>query len=150
MLQLLWKIKNKLLQLFSFKTVGARALLIQEEKILLVKHTYHRHWYIVGGTVDKGESTLETLRRELQEEVGAILLETPQLLGVYHNTYEKRDDYVAVYVAKHFKIETQEKLSPEIAEIKWFLLNALPTDISPGSQRRITEYLEMKIPSDKW
>ncbi len=47
------KIKSFLLSLFIKRTVGARALVIKEDEILLVKHTYMPMWYTIGGGVEK-------------------------------------------------------------------------------------------------
>ena len=54
-------------------TVGVRAVLVREGQILLVRHTYQDHWYLPGGGVEKGETLIEALGRELQEEVGACI-----------------------------------------------------------------------------
>ncbi|OJW51282.1 MAG: hypothetical protein BGO67_12685 [Alphaproteobacteria bacterium 41-28] len=147
-MKLFWKIRNIFLSLFSLKTVGARALVLQKDHILLVKHTYLAGWYTIGGGVDAGESGLQALIRELKEEVGVILQESPSILGFYHNRYEKRDDYVIVYVCKKF--EKEEVTSKEISEARWFPLNALPPDISPSTKRRIEEYLGLRSLSDVW
>jgi len=148
MIKFFWKIRNIILSLFSLRTVGARALVLQKDHILLVKHTYLPGWYTIGGGIDAGESGLQALRRELQEEVGIILHESPSILGFYHNVYEKRDDYVIVYVCKKF--EKVEVISKEILEARWFPLNALPPDISLATKRRIEEYLGTRSLSDVW
>ncbi len=148
MIKILWKINNIFLSLFSKRTVGARALVIQQDQILLVKHTYTPGWYTIGGGVDAGESGLQALARELKEEVGINLLESPSILGFYYNRNEKRDDYIIVYVCKKF--EKEAAVSKEILEARWFPLNSLPHDISPATQRRIDEYLGHRPLSDRW
>ncbi|MFC0651817.1 NUDIX domain-containing protein [Lederbergia wuyishanensis] len=55
-------------------TLGVRILLIQDEKVLLVKHTYQNHWYLPGGGVEKSETLERAIRRECKEEIGADLL----------------------------------------------------------------------------
>lgn len=148
MTKIYWEIKNFLLALFAKRTMGARALVIREDYILLVKHTYISGWYTVGGGIEVGETGLQALTRELQEEVGIELKKEPTILGFYHTTQEGRDDYVIVYVVKDFV--QSPVISKEILEAKWFPLTALPPDISSGTQRRIEEYLNQRPLSDRW
>jgi len=131
------------------KTVGARALVIKNDEVLLVKHTYQKGWCTIGGTVDKNETPRQALVRELVEEVGVIALEKPELFGLYHHKYKKRDDYVAFYIVRHFEMQ-KESYSPEIAEKKWFPFHALPPDITPSTLHRIEEFLDQREKSEKW
>lgn len=148
MISFYWHIKNFLLSLFSKKTMGARVLVIQGDQILLIKHTYTPGWCTIGGGIDPGESGLQALKRELMEEVGVTLSAEPSLLGFYHRPHKKRDDYVVVYVCKAF--EKKDVSSPEISETRWFPLKDLPHDITPGTKRRIEEYLGHRPLSDVW
>ncbi|WP_051131935.1 NUDIX domain-containing protein [Legionella tunisiensis] len=75
--------------MFGHKTIGARALVINEDKVLLVKHSYTPGWYTIGGAVEKGETPIEAVQRELFEEVGVKCLTLPKLFSVYHNHREK-------------------------------------------------------------
>ena len=148
MIKIYWKIKNIIYALFSKRTMGARALVLRDNSILLVKHTYMPGWYTIGGGIESGETGLQVLRRELQEEVGITLRELPSILGFYHNYTQKRDDYVITYICKEF--EKQDVFSKEILKEKWFSLDDLPSDISPATKRRIEEYLGHRSLSDKW
>jgi hypothetical protein len=38
----------------------------------------------------------------------------------------------------------------EIAQANWFLFDELPQDVSPGTKRRIDEYLGKAGKSDRW
>jgi 8-oxo-dGTP pyrophosphatase MutT (NUDIX family) len=149
MMKFCWRIKNFLFSFFSKKTVGARALILQDEQILLVKHTYMPGWCTVGGGIDPGESPLQALQRELQEEVGIELKSPPPILSFYYSNKEDRDDYVILYVCTDF-IKQEPTTSDEIAEAKWFPLTQLPSDITPATQRRIEEYLDQRPLSDRW
>jgi ADP-ribose pyrophosphatase YjhB (NUDIX family) len=143
------KIRSTIFQLIGAKTMGARALVIRNEEVLLVKHTYQRGWCTIGGGVDKNESPRAAVVRELVEEVGVITLEKPHLFGIYHNKNENRDDYVALYIVKDFELQ-KNSYSPEIAEKRWFPLTDLPADITPSTLKRIEEYLDQREKSDKW
>jgi 8-oxo-dGTP pyrophosphatase MutT (NUDIX family) len=114
----LWKIKNAIQSTFSYKTIGARALVIKDGKVLLITHTYMPKWHTIGGGVDKGESPIEAVERELFEEVGISCLKKPKLFNIYLNTFEKRDDYVALYIVEEFS--QTPVVSPEIKASEWF------------------------------
>jgi 8-oxo-dGTP pyrophosphatase MutT (NUDIX family) len=146
--KIIYKIRNCAFRVLGAKTVGARALVVNNGQVLLIKHTYQKGWYTIGGTVEKNESTLKAIVRELLEEVGVTPLEAPDLFAVYHSKFEKRDDYVAFYIVKKFEIK--ENYSPEISEKKWFSINDLPPDITSATKRRIEEFLGKKKKSDTW
>jgi ADP-ribose pyrophosphatase YjhB (NUDIX family) len=147
-MQLFWDIKNVVFSLLNKTTIGTRTLIIKNNQILLVKHTYMPGWYIPGGAVDCGEITLEAAKREAFEETGITLLEL-ELVGVYYNTAQKRNDYVIFYICKDF-VEGEMKPNSEIAEQKWFAIDKLPPDISESTKRRIDEYLGKRAIDGKW
>jgi 8-oxo-dGTP pyrophosphatase MutT (NUDIX family) len=141
-------IKNEILSFLKQRTIGARILLIRDNKILLVKHTYQEGWYTIGGGVERGESPLNAIHRELKEEVGITLENPPTLFSIYYSRLEKRDDYVVLYIASDY---TQEDIySNEILDKQWFDLDDLPAEITPGTKRRIEEYRGRKTISDIW
>lgn len=142
------KIRNCAFKVLAVKTVGARALVVNNDQVLLIKHTYQEGWYTIGGAVEKSESMRRAIFRELLEEVGLTPLEEPELFGVYHSNSEKRDDYVAFYIVKKF--EMKEVYSHEIHEKKWFSLYDLPFDTTPATKRRIEEFLGQRQKSDTW
>lgn len=148
MLNIIWKIKNAFLSIFFSRTIGARALVIRNNQVLLVKHTYISGWYTIGGAIEKGESPLQALQRELREEVGLICPDSPKLFGAYYNHIKGRDDYIFFYIVTKF--EQQPAHSLEILEAKWFSLDALPEGISPATLRRIEEYRGLKSINDIW
>lgn len=130
------------------KVVGARALVIKENEVLLAEHTYLEGWYTLGGLVDRHETPLQAVKREVLEEAGVQVTEEPILLGVYHNTFKKRDDYVFLYVIKSFDLV--ESYSPEIKECRFFPIDQLPEGVSPSTQRRLQEFLGNVPVADIW
>jgi 8-oxo-dGTP pyrophosphatase MutT (NUDIX family)/L-amino acid N-acyltransferase YncA len=65
--------------------IGAYALVTCQDAVLLVKKArgpYLGQWDLPGGRIEPGESPLQALRREVQEETG-LLLDTVDLAGVY-------------------------------------------------------------------
>ncbi len=118
-------------------STGVRVLLVREGQVLLVKHTYRPEWHMPGGGVDRGETLEQAARREAKEEAGATL-GALELLGVYSNFWNRRTDHVAVFVCEDFSVS--EEHDWEIAELRWFALDDLPNDLSPGTSRRLAEY----------
>jgi len=130
-------------------TRGVRAIVVsQDEKILLVKHTYQEGWFLPGGKVGRSEDDENALRRELYEELGIQLTATPRKLGEYENTYEYKKDTIAVFVVgsftqgekKHFEVERHSFFKPEM----------LPEKTSPGTRRRIEEWLGKRQTNNQW
>lgn len=144
----IWTIRYRLIYLLHGKVVGARALVVRNEQVLLIRHSYGTGWYTIGGEVDKGELPLDAIKREIYEEAGIKATTDPELIGVYHSSIGKRDDFVFFYIVHDF---SQEKSSsPEIEECRWFSFDALPKDIIPATKRRIDEYLKKIQMTDTW
>jgi len=119
-------------------TVGVRLLLVQDQTVLLVKHTYGQRWYLPGGGVSKSETLEEAARREASEEIGAELGNL-RLFGVYSNFYEHKSDHVLVFLCQDFTLTGTKDL--EIEHLCFFHFDRLPKDVSPGTRRRLTEHM---------
>ena len=50
--------------------VSVKAVIIKDEKLLLVKEGGDEFWSLPGGGVDHGETDIQALKRELSEELG--------------------------------------------------------------------------------
>jgi len=61
-----WKLVHPL-------TWGVRLMLIQNDEIVLVRHTYRSGWYLPGGGLKRQETFQDGARREANEESGAML-----------------------------------------------------------------------------
>ena len=150
-----FKILSRLLHIYFIlsrpKTLGARCVIINlKNEILLVQHTYIPGWHLPGGGVEKGETIVSTVVREVREEAGIELLVTPRLHGIYLNSEISKRDHIAVYVANEFKMTKNHSGSKEISKIEFFDLNCLPDDINPGTAMRIIEITQNQTPSETW
>jgi 8-oxo-dGTP pyrophosphatase MutT (NUDIX family) len=57
--------------------IVASAIIIQEEKMLMIFHPFLKKWLQPGGHVDLGESPIQAAKRELLEETGFTALPHP-------------------------------------------------------------------------
>ena len=136
-------------RIFKPLTLGSRAIVVRNQKVLLVRLSYARGWYLPGGGVAKGESFLSGLCRELQEEC-AIDAQDAELFGLYFTTKQKKIDHVAIYVVREFKELSNSPHDPEIEESRFFAFDALPADTSPATKRRLQEFVSGAKRSEQW
>jgi 8-oxo-dGTP pyrophosphatase MutT (NUDIX family) len=142
--RLYWRVRRPL-------TAGVRGLVLDAEgRVLLVRHTYIHGWYLPGGGVERGETILSSLRRELEEEVGVTLTGEARLIGIYANFREFKSDHVALYLVPHGAYAHEPRRSPEIAESGFFALDALPDGVTPSTARRIAEAMQGHTPDELW
>ena len=66
-------------------TLGARVMLVDGDKVLLIRHTYVPGWQFPGGGVGPGETVESAARRELLEETGYRIEGAMEFFGIYHN-----------------------------------------------------------------
>jgi 8-oxo-dGTP diphosphatase len=127
-----WRVRRPIL-------VGVRCLVVHDDMVLLVRHRSGRHpWTLPGGGVERYERLAEVARREVSEEAG-VPVRVERLLGVYDRFAGRVTNYVAVFVCTPLGVPKPPH-SLEIAEARFFPLNAPPQDTERGSLRRIAEY----------
>jgi 8-oxo-dGTP pyrophosphatase MutT (NUDIX family) len=124
---------------FLFRPIllGVRVMLIQDRQVLLVRQTYLPGWFMPGGGVKRNETLDEAIRREAREEVGAEM-KTLELVGAYTNFQGYKSDHNILFLSTDFTFSGQS--DQEIAEVRFFPLDALPEDIWPGHRLRLEEY----------
>jgi ADP-ribose pyrophosphatase YjhB (NUDIX family) len=121
-------------------TLGVRGLVVDPEgRILLVRHTYRRGWFLPGGAIDRGETAADAVARELREEAGIAVREPiPELFGVYYNVREYAHDHVILFVVREWDAGRPTQTG-EIAEVGFFAPDALPDGVTSATQRRMTD-----------
>ncbi len=132
-------------------TLGARAMVLDGSgRIFLIKHSYIDGWHLPGGGVEKGETLLAALARELAEEGNIKLTATPELHGVFFNKRVSRRDHVALYIVRDFHQEAPPKPNREIVDHAFFPLDALPADVGRATRARIAEVFRGVTVSELW
>lgn len=132
-------------------TLGTRSLVVHDatQEVLLVRHGYAPGWMLPGGGVERGETLVAAAVRELREEAGIVTEEEPVLHGVFLNDAQFRGDHVACFVVRRFRDEGFRP-SAEIAEARFFPATKLPDGTTPGTRRRIAEWLVGGRPAATW
>lgn len=116
-------------------------MMLQDDKVLLVRQTYVPGWFMPGGGIKRNETPEQAARREAREEAGAEL-GAVKLLGVYSHFGEWKSDHNIVFFCDDFTLT--KKHDAEIAELKFFGLNELPENTWPGHRERLEAFRDEK------
>jgi ADP-ribose pyrophosphatase YjhB (NUDIX family) len=131
-------------------TLGVRAACFDADgRIFLVRHTYVPGWYMPGGGMERGETALGALAKELREEGNLEILGEPALFHVYNNRRASKRDHVLFY---RVTVRQTAPRAPdfEIAESGFFSLDALPKDATQATLRRLQELDGQVERSELW
>lgn len=133
-------------------TLGVRAAVFDSAgRVFLVRHSYVPGWHFPGGGVERDETVVAALERELLEEGGIALDEPAELFGLYLNRYLSGRDHVVLYVARAWRQAEAPKVpNLEIVDCGFFATEALPQPLSPATQRRLAEIRGEAAISPEW
>ena len=132
-------------------TLGVRALVIDDTgRVFLVKHSYVSGWHLPGGGVEAGETLVEAVVRELQEEGNIDVTEPPRLRGMFFNDRDSRRDHVALFVVREFHQSAAPVPDHEIVAHGFFAIDAMPNDTTAATRARIIEVLGGAPVSERW
>ncbi|MBD9387402.1 NUDIX domain-containing protein [Rhizobium sp. CG4] len=131
-------------------TMGVRAACFDAQgRVFLVRHSYLPGWYLPGGGVERGETVIEALHKEIREEGNLTATSTPEIFHVYFNNKASRRDHVVLY---RLNVEqTAPRLADwEIKESGFFDPDNLPEDATAATRRRLQELKGEITVSDYW
>ena len=132
-------------------TLGVRVMMIDGDKVFLIRHTYVPGWQFPGGGVEPGESAEASAAREVLEETGYRTIGRPSLFALYHNLHVATNrDHVVLYLCREQEQARVFHPNGEIAEAGWFERSALPAETTPGTLRRIAEVFDGADVSERW
>ncbi len=138
-----WQIKRGM-------TFGVQGVILTEKReVLLVRHGYRPGWHFPGGGVEKRETMLTALAREVEEETGVIVEGEPRLHGVFANFQFSKSDHVAVFLIERWHQPKVPEPNFEIREQRLFPIQDLPPDTAGATTRRLGEIFESK-PIDQY
>lgn len=128
---------------FSF---GVRTIVISNNnKVLLVKHSYKADWYIPGGNLACCEEAAKGAVREVYEET-SLKITNPKLVLVEKNIEDHKNDLVAFFVCEYDENESDVKIDDyEIVEYKWVELDEMKNiKINKRCLRAIDTFVNQK------
>ncbi len=99
--------------------------------------------------MDRGETPVAALKREMIEEAGVRLKGDLVMHGLFSNHANFPGDYVAVYIASDFE-EGAWKPSVEITQRAFLDAQEIAGDCSPAMARRLEELAGRRAVSDIW
>lgn len=131
-------------------TLGVRAACFNEKgEVFLVRHTYVPGWYLPGGGVERGETAVAAILKEIREEGNLEPLAAPALFQSYYNRNVSRRDHVLL-----FRIGVRQSAprlpDREIAESGFFDPARLPPDATRATRLRLAELAGEMPAADHW
>jgi ADP-ribose pyrophosphatase YjhB (NUDIX family) len=124
-------------------TLGAQGVVIGDDnRVLLVRHSYRPGWFFPGGGVEWGETIETALQRELDEEVGVSLTAPACLHGLFANFASFPGDHIAVFVVRDWRRREGYRKRGEIADAEMFGRANLPEQTDAGTRARLAEIFD--------
>ena len=146
----LYHLRRLIWRLLRPRTRGVKVMLFSASgELLLVRHTYGNTalFLLPGGGVRPFEAPAAAAAREIREELGCGV-EGLSFVSTHKSTFEGRSDTVFLFRAR--ASGPVEADGVEVAEARFFALDALPGTVSPATLRRIDEYRGVREASETW
>jgi 8-oxo-dGTP pyrophosphatase MutT (NUDIX family) len=111
------------------RTHGVKCVLTDNDRVLLVRHTYGcPDWDLPGGSIKPSEEPLTAARREMHEELG-IAIDDWTSLGEVAGRAQHRRDTLHCFQAELDHPAFMVDLG-EIDAVRWFPRHELPADLA--------------------
>ncbi len=120
--------------------VATKAMIVHDDKVLLVKEVPDIWWDFPGGGIDYGEKVEEALLRELGEELGVDSSDISTDFKIVHTTIGAVVNNIPrmnVYLKAKVPY-TAVKKTDHVSEWQWFTrVEFLKLDMSPSNSERL-------------
>ena len=135
--------------LLSPVVLGAHGMLFDSDgRVLLARHSYKGGLSFPGGGVMRGEPPEHALMRELTEELGAFRADPPVFVGLFTRRAGWATNVIALYRLMNAQVDFRPNM--EIREIVFADPASPPPGTSPGTARRLAEYVSKSPPDPYW
>ena len=146
----LYRAQRLVWRLLRPRTRGVKVMLFNPAgELLLVRHTYGDTslFLLPGGGVRPFEAPEQAAVREVGEELGCGV-ERLSLVSVHAASHEGKRDTVFLFRAR---LAGEVRIDEvEIAEARFFALDALPAAASPATRRRLAELSGERETDGRW
>lgn len=140
---------RKLVGTETLVTVGCGAIIEDEYgRILLQRRKDQNNWCLPGGVMEIGETFLETVAREVEEETN-LVIGHPELFGIYsgpscYKEYPNGDKVFSVQVifrVRQYSGDIKQE-GPESYEHRFFSRTELPSPLNSNQAAFILDWAE--------
>lgn len=138
-MQLVYRVQKFLWRLLRPRTRGVKVMLFNADgEILLIRNSYGATnlFVLPGGGIRPFEHPAKAVHREVREELGCPV-EALVPVSTHSTSAEGKRDTVYLFEAKLSRMPRAD--GAEVAEARFFALDALPETISPATARRLAE-----------
>jgi len=113
-------IENPIIPTATNHTLGVGAIVLNENKLLVIKDKFQTGYKLPGGHIDDNENISQALKREVYEETGIkIELDTVVSLGHFSPAQFGESNLYVLCTAKPLSFEINIQDPHEILEAKW-------------------------------
>lgn len=118
--------------------VSVKSILIDDQRVLLIKNE-RDEWDLPGGKIEKNDNVIETLIREVKEELN-ITIDNYNILQAKKYLFRKQEIIVITYYSK-ITNDDPIKLSFENIEYQFFSYNKLnELKLTPWAKESLDEF----------
>ncbi|PIZ98630.1 MAG: hypothetical protein COX77_03825 [Candidatus Komeilibacteria bacterium CG_4_10_14_0_2_um_filter_37_10] len=134
---------NDYYQNLPTKRMSALALYYNEQKdILIVKPNYADYWLLPGGVIEKDESPLQAIQREIQEEIGLEQQDFKLVVVDYVATDEHSESIKFLFIGGDLAVDKIKLDNKELSEFKYVKLDKALMLLHKNIAQRIETYFQ--------
>jgi 8-oxo-dGTP pyrophosphatase MutT (NUDIX family) len=145
-----YRLRRLLLRRLRLRTRGAKVMVLNGAgELLLIRNSYgnRRLWVLPGGGIGRRETPAAAAAREVREETGLGVRDLATVATYVSSAEGKRD---TIHLFRAVADGPPVADGREIEEARFFPLDALPTDVSAATLRRIAELKGERAPDGAW